>query len=73
MTDYQKKKAEYVAGALAAAVTVIANVSGLEYFIDRGEEFVKLTYDNGYSVNICVTADSLAATAHDVFKYIMCH
>lgn len=35
--------------------------------------YVTIHYVNGHEAHICVTADSLAALAYDVFKYILNH
>lgn len=38
--------------------------------MDDGEEFVELTYSDGYKKDVCVSADSLTAILKDVAKAI---
>ena len=39
-----------------------------EYDIDSNDEFVTITYANGYKKAVCVTGDSLIALIADVIK-----
>ena len=74
MTGSQTNKSLYVKKELSAAVKKAnSGIHNLEYWVCDGEEYVSIHYNNGYEATVCVTADSLAATALDVFKYVVNH
>ena len=71
--DERKQKKIYAEGDLQTAVKAIADVERLEYWTFGGEEYVTIHYMNGSTAHVCVSADSLAALAFDVFRYIRYH
>lgn len=74
MTKLQSSKALFVKRELSAAVKKAdTNIHSLEYWICDGREYVSIQYINGHETSIRVDGDSLAATARDVFDYIICH
>lgn len=74
MTKSQTSKFLFVKKELSAAVTKAnSNIRSLEYWVCNGEEYVSIHYTNGHEATVCITADSLAAAALDVFKYVVNH
>ena len=43
------------------------NVIGAEYHIENGGEFVKVTYESGDYMDICVSGDSCIAILNDIY------
>ena len=39
-----------------------------EYEVDNNDEFVTITYANGYKKAVCITGDSLMAIVYDVIR-----
>lgn len=67
-------KKSYITGALqTAAQQANPNIKQLEYWVCNGEEYVTIHYNGEYETHVCVSADSLSATAFDVFKHILKH
>lgn len=74
MTNSQTSKSLFVKKELSAAVTKAnSDIRSLEYWVCNGEEYVSIHYNNGHEATVCITADSLAAAALDVFKYVVNH
>lgn len=70
MTECQKEKKDFVRSRLVSLLLGIdRDIAWAEYSVDK-EEFVKVTWKNGYSKLICVTADSLKALTMDVLRRI---
>lgn len=71
MTEEQKNKREFCRGKLFALLLEIdSQITFLDYGIVYGHEIVDITWKQGYSKRIEVTADSLKALAVDVLKHI---
>lgn len=75
MKNYVKKK-EFVAKLSECLHMAKPHLTcefklGEEIGKSKDDEYVVVTAENGYQYKICVTADSLAAMAEDVFRAIV--
>lgn len=66
------KKSEFVKLLETVVRAAMENIQSLELvtMIDRGGDYVVATCTNGAKYQICVEADSLIATAHDVIDFL---
>lgn len=64
----KQRKAKFVAEKLTPLLRAMqCEISNAEYTVlDNGEEYVIITYTNGFTKRICVSADSLRAIVIDV-------
>ena len=68
---YARKK-EFVA-KMSEALAMIQEIESVEYFnvSDKYSEFIRFTYDGGYSRIFDVTADNLRAIAHEIGRILL--
>lgn len=64
----KQRKAKFVKEHFAQLLRAMqCEISNAEYTVmDNGEEYVIITYTNGFTKRICVSADSLRAIVIDV-------
>lgn len=68
MDDVQLEKSDFTEKHLKPLLVaaLAGDVVDVEYLLKRREEFVEVTFANGYSRRACVTGDSLLALVEDV-------
>lgn len=67
MDDIQLEKSDFTDKHLKPLlVAAQKDVSSVDYCVEGSEEFVTVTFTNGYRKLVCVTGDSLLALVEDV-------